>query len=478
MLRVFGLVGLFLFLSACNRVVPPPTPPPPGNPPTTTSTNIELEEETKVVLSILPTSADLRVGQTVTFTISVVGVEKSKVTIKVKETNGGSISPAGLYEAPSVAGTYHIVVSYLEKSAEATVRVRSPVRDISVGGGHACAIWGDTLKCWGAGGQGQLGTGETFGMRSPTTTLFPGAVSSVASSWDRSCGISTSGKVYCWGLNDLSQSGTQSVDYSILSPLEVSGVTGAVQLSLSNWHACVVTKSGELYCWGISNIGMGTGKTEEPFAKRITSVTDASMAAVGWDHFCVLLGNGGVECWGRNNNGQLGTGSYTPQDYPTPVSGLSSGVVKIVAGDDHTCALIVDGTVVCWGENGYGQLGDASDEHRNYPVAVNGLSAVSDVSAGVYSTCAVASGTTKCWGQNLSGVLGTGTDIGPESCLMGACSKTPTSVALSTSVLVSTGLGNACAITVEGALYCWGDNYSGEIGDGTIGAINGPTLVP
>jgi alpha-tubulin suppressor-like RCC1 family protein len=214
------------------------------------------------------------------------------------------------------------------------------------------------------------------------------------------------------------------------------------------------------------------------------ATTSTAITAHGLDT-CALTSAGGVKCWGQNYFGDLGDGTTTgPQECdeghyfcsrtPVNVSGLASGVAAISADDHHTCALTSAGGVKCWGENEYGQLGDGTEERRTTPVDVTGLtSGVAAISAGRTQTCALTSaGGVKCWGQNSSGQLGDGTATGPEKCasvVSYACSKTPVDVSGLTSgvTAIASGDGHTCALTSAGGVKCWGFNGSGELGDGT-----------
>jgi alpha-tubulin suppressor-like RCC1 family protein len=136
--------------------------------------------------------------------------------------------------------------------------------------------------------------------------------------------------------------------------------------------------------------------------------------ASGDNHTCALLANGTMMCWGLNSDGELGNGTWTPfssggLSTPVEVSGLS-GITAIALGAFHTCALIADGTVECWGHNSYRELGNGTDTSSLTPVGVSGLSGVIAISAGAYHSCVVlANGTAKCWGANGAGELGNGT---------------------------------------------------------------------
>ena len=118
-----------------------------------------------------------------------------------------------------------------------------------------------------------------------------------------------------------------------------------------------------------------------------------------------------IVCWGYNGNGQLGDGTRSTRKHPVDVFGLSSGIKQISAGWDHTCALTTGGAVKCWGQNKHGEVGDGSRSDRLKPVHVTGLtSGVAQVSAGYDHTCALLTGgTVKCWGNNATGELGDGT---------------------------------------------------------------------
>jgi alpha-tubulin suppressor-like RCC1 family protein len=191
-----------------------------------------------------------------------------------------------------------------------------------------------------------------------------------------------------------------------------------------------------------------------------TTTTTATRVAVGNGYACLVTSGGAVKCWGENSSGRLGTGDFANSATPADVVGLASGVTAITVGGGHACA-ITRGGVKCWGANGAGQLGNGTLDSSPTPVDVSGLtSGVTAIAAGGSHTCAVTgAGALKCWGDNYVGQLGDGTLVN---------SSTPVQVSgLTTGVTaVATGDGQTCAVASSG-VKCWGDNFFGELGDGT-----------
>ncbi|MBX3675108.1 MAG: choice-of-anchor D domain-containing protein, partial [Burkholderiales bacterium] len=205
----------------------------------------------------------------------------------------------------------------------------------------------------------------------------------------------------------------------------------------------------------------------------------SGLAAItaGSYHACALTAAGGVKCWGQNNRGQLGDGAHFDNAFrwsrwlPVDVQGLASGVVAVSAGSSHTCALTAAGTVKCWGDNAYGQLGTGDRVASPVPVEVPGLAGVKSLSAGGLHTCAIVAGDIlHCWGDNYYGQLGIGSN---------ADSLVPATVhALGTFVAeVSAGSLHTCARTTQGAAKCWGYNEYGQLGDATKVHRNAPVDV-
>lgn len=191
-------------------------------------------------------------------------------------------------------------------------------------------------------------------------------------------------------------------------------------------------------------------------------LSDIKQIASSSTHTCALSNAGAVSCWGSNMSGELGVGPLVKERLtPGIVEGLDSGVIQISAGGRHACALLATGSVKCWGNNFWGQLGDGTKTVRPVPVQVIGLpGGVTAIEAGASHTCAITgTGTAVCWGNNDWGQLGDGTKVSKLA---------PTSVAALTNVVrLTAGYAHTCAINDSGGASCWGFNARGQIGDGT-----------
>ncbi len=194
-----------------------------------------------------------------------------------------------------------------------------------------------------------------------------------------------------------------------------------------------------------------------------------AQVTVGIGHTCAMLLDGSVWCWGSNSDGQLGTGSYAPAVAPTHVA--ISGIVNISAGYQHSCAVDYTGQVWCWGKNADGQLGDLSNTPSYSPVPVHVFNQATQVSCGTRHTCALKSdGTVWCWGSNSHGQLGAGTES----------SSAPVQVTtISGAVDVSARSDRtSCAVTSTGDVFCWGGNQSYQFGRTTPTESTTPLQVP
>jgi alpha-tubulin suppressor-like RCC1 family protein len=294
------------------------------------------------------------------------------------------------------------------------------------------------------------------------------------------------GGLKCWGDNTYGQLGNNSVTNSAV-PVQVKGLTkGVTAVATGGDKTCAVV-NGHVSCWGDNNGGLSWSDVSdvprekqgslvpvqvEGFTKEVTAI------AGGERHMCALAG-GSVMCWGSNDKGQCGVSGIDPIA-PVQVEGLVTGVTSITAGNDHTCA-VVNGGAKCWGNNDNNQLGIAStveyttyydeegDEYydeeeyyapeSNIPLPVEGLTeGVTAIAAGYSFTCAVVNGGVMCWGINYNGQLGDGSMNN---------SPLPVQVEGLTAGVTAIAVGNshACAL-VNGGVMCWGSNGSGKLGNG------------
>ena len=274
------------------------------------------------------------------------------------------------------------------------------------------------------------------------------------------CALTQAGGVKCWGYNHDGQLGFGSADNDSHDAVDVIGLqSGVTALASGRSHTCAV-RVGEVWCWGNNHFGQLGDGTEEDRSRPVQVVGlpagVTGLAGLG-DSTCAITGEGGVLCWGLNNYGELGNGSHRSSLQPVPVAGLSSGVVALAGGGYFVCALTEQGQVYCWGANDNGQLGDGTDSDRGTPVAVGGLpGAVTALAAGSLHTCALtASGEVWCWGDNRSGQLGDGTLA--DRFVPGRA------VGLAGVTAITAGKSITCASAAD-QVYCWGENANDQMG--------------
>lgn len=349
---------------------------------------------------------------------------------------------------------------------------------LDLGSTHSCAtVTGGALRCWGRNVEGQLGDGSTGIERTPVAVNGLTGVTAFALGNDHGCAIAGGGAVQCWGLNSRGQIGNGRGSNNRLLPVVASVLAGAnpTRLAPGLGHTCALSGTGAVQCWGANEHGqLGDGSNENnPAAAPLTGLGSGALAvSANLFHSCAVAAGGAARCWGRNDFGRLGTGNTTSQSTPTAVSGLGSGVSAISTGENHSCA-VVNGGARCWGRNLYGQLGDGSTVDRLTPVATVGLaSGVSDIVIGGSTSCArLGNGGVRCWGDNGLNQLGDGTQDNSS------VPVTPLGLDSGVARLAVGGL-HACALLSGGGVRCWGNNLSGQLGDGTTvaGSTPGPVL--
>jgi alpha-tubulin suppressor-like RCC1 family protein len=416
------------------------------------------------------------------------------------------------------------------RGAPTLVQGNLAFRSLSAGVLHTCGVTtANELYCWGGNQFGQLGLGDNNSRNTPQRVATPVSITAVSAAEYHTCAIGTNGFSYCSGDNGTGQLGTGNFTDSLV-PVQSGGAGGFVSISANTFHTCAIQGGGSMLCWGYNFYGeLGIGNTD--FRNTPTLVTGGtSFKAVGTGLFgtcglgttglaycwgsrvhgqmgdgqtahrltpvpvlggpsafstisigktfgygfaCGLSTTGAAFCWGDNGGGQLGTGNLNNALSPTPVSGGPGTFAEISTGNAHVCARTAAGTAYCWGIGFNGQLGIGSfNVSRNTPTQVAGSNLFQSISAGLAHTCGVTTaGQIFCWGENSSGQLGNGV-------FTDASSPTPvTGVAGLVFVQVSAGAFHTCARTNSRAIYCWGDNRNSQVGDGTTTNRTQPVLL-
>jgi len=418
----------------------------------------------------------------------------------------------------------------------------------SSGSSHTCAVLNDdTVKCWGSGSNGRLGYGDTstrgnqanqMGNNLPTVDLGTGKTAKqVSASYEHTCAVLNDDTVKCWGKGNYGQLGygdTNSRGDSGASatscddgkqmgdclPVVDLGVNKtAKQVAAGGYHTCAILNDDTVKCWGAGNSGqLGYGGTSYKYSPPTatvdlgtcgTSTCLAKKIIAGSTHTCAVLNDDTVKCWGRGYYGQLGYGNTNNQNSPPTETvdlgtcGSSNCTAKqLVAGWHHTCAVLNDDTVKCWGHGESGKLGYGDTNNRGdsgagatscnegkemgdcLPTVDLGTCGSSSCTAkqvvpGRIHTCAVLNDdTVKCWGLGEYGRLGYGDtnsrgDSGASatSCNqgkeMGDCLPTVDLGTGKTAKQVVAGYYHTCAVLNDDTVKCWGWGGNGQLGNGS-----------
>jgi alpha-tubulin suppressor-like RCC1 family protein len=361
------------------------------------------------------------------------------------------------------------------------------VVDLSLGRAHSCAVFDDgTARCWGANAYGQIGDGlvSDAGETLPTTVGGTDQFSGLALNGDFSCAVTPAGAA-CWGLNNLAQLGIGSQGGHASSPTTVGVLASSpTALVAGRYHTCAIS-SGSLWCWGDNAYGeMGNYCTDySPLPVPIPGLqSGVTEVAAGWGFTCAVV-DGETKCWGYDCDGELGfnagscaNGGYAGTPTPTAIPSLNGmAVTHLTANNTHACAL-VQGNLMCWGANESGEIGDGTYNDAFAPtLVVNAPSAVADVAAGWFHSCALTQGgVVYCWGDDENGQLGyvNSNGYGPAP-----ASPVSTASGLGSVVVLRTGGNHSCALDSSGAVWCWGANNEGQLGDGTTNTSFVPVRV-
>jgi len=383
---------------------------------------------------------------------------------------------------------------------------------VSLGEQHTCVVL-DTgvLKCWGRNNHGQIGVGSGGDKDTPQTVNVGSGrtTTSVYLGYHHTCAILDDQSVKCWGRNQDGELGVGSTTSSFNTPQTIDSLgTGrhAISLALGQGFTCALLDDGSIKCWGQDNEGQrGDGggygsdiRSPPSSAISLPAGRTATQISAGEFHVCALLDDASVVCWGKNAEGQLGDGSTTNRDVPVATSSFGSGhsVAHVSAGYDHTCALLTDGGVRCWGSNNNGQLGDGTSTDRSTPPSSDinlgsGYTAIG-ISSGGGHTCAMLNdGDMKCWGARGGGQLGddsnfasgdqltpvfvqgsrvwqegdflTSPDVSGATC--GISPALPTGLSLTTGTCAITGTPTVTALNATYTIWAniSGESFSGQV---------------
>lgn len=392
------------------------------------------------------------------------------------------------------------------------------VVQVVAGSLHSCAILNDNrVKCWGRGEQGVLGLDDTtnrgdepgeMGDNLPSLSLGTGkTVVWLSAGSQHTCALMNDGSIKCWGTNQNGQLGLGDAANRGDDPGEMGDNLPSVDLgtgktatavSAGDFHTCALLNDGSVKCWGRNHAGcLGLGDEEErgdepgEMGDNLPSVDlgvgkTATSITAGSTHTCALLNDNSVKCWGHATFGALGAvANYGLGDEPgemgdnlPPVSlGASKSAVAISAGNLHTCAILNDGNVKCWGYNAGGQLGlgdtvsrgdDPGEMGDNLPPVSlgSGKTAVA-LAAGNNYTCALLNDSSlKCWGTNTEGQLGLG-DTSPRGTYLASMGNNLPTVNLGggkTAIAIAAQFSHTCAILSDHSIKCWGYGEYGRLG--------------
>ncbi|MEJ6627885.1 MAG: hypothetical protein QNL08_01745, partial [Ilumatobacteraceae bacterium] len=393
---------------------------------------------------------------------------------------------------------------------------------ITAGDNHTCIVLSDnSVKCFGMGADGQLGSGTTDNIgdgvglsvaSSSAVALGAGrTVRAISAGAAHTCALLDNATVKCWGYGAVGALGYEntadrgnSTGQMADSLPAVALGTGrtALQLSVGAQHSCALLDNYAVKCWGRGTYGqLGIGSTatigdeagemgDSLVGVAFASGRSARAIAAGSNHTCALLDNASVVCWGRGTYGQLGQGAITYIGDGIGLSvattlaidlGTGRTALALSAGDAHTCAILDNATIKCWGSGGNGRLGSGATNNLGDGANEMGNSlAVIDVgsgrtaraiSAGLVHTCAVLdNATVKCWGNGGYGKLGYGNqnNVGDNPNQMGINLAEVSLGTGRTALAISAGGTHTCAVLDDATLKCWGDGSSGQLGSSNV----------
>lgn len=388
---------------------------------------------------------------------------------------------------------------YTLPTAQANTETPSNIHEsasaVSVGGIHTCVLnTSGGVKCWGNNDLGQLGTGDLNSRKTPAQVSgLTSGVIGIAAGGRHTCALLNTSKVKCWGVNDRGQVGANSYESVIPTPADVRNLTDVVAIAAGYHHTCALTNIGAVKCWGSNaqgELGDGTQIDRRVPVAIPNFPRGVKQLSLGDELSCATTTLGTAKCWGfvEGADATYGGLHLAPHD----IIDLGADEVREVAvGYKQSCALLATGKVKCWGINILGELGDGTRTDHGVLTATLNVAGATSIAAGRHSTCAIINTNgVKCWGTNWTGQLGNG-QMGEWSTAvdvinLGASAR---QIDISnymawevdeanplTGNMVFRG-GTACAVLSNNFVKCWGNNYYGQIGDGSTTHRPTPTFV-
>lgn len=346
----------------------------------------------------------------------------------------------------------------VDDSSPAQVQGLSEVVAVAAGEQHGLALKKDgTVWAWGAG---FLGNGTATGSVVPVQVAGLSGVTRIAAGEEHSLAVKSDGSVWGWGRNRFGELGNGTTG-ARLRPVQVHGLYEVTEVEAGAGCSVALKMDGSVWTWGADNLGrLGNGATSSGSTPvKVMGIPEAAAISAGATQVLVQGRDGSVWAWGANQFGQLGSGGYDFSPEPVQLAGLPA--VSAVAAGSSTCyALNRDGSVSAWGGNAVGQLGNGGTADSISPIQVPGLYGVTQLSTGLHHTLALKSDLSVwAWGVNRDGELGNGSTS--------EYLPSPRQVAgLVGAKAISAGYDHSLSLRGDGTVWGWGDDSSGELGDG------------
>lgn len=388
-------------------------------------------------------------------------IESSDTTVARVDLDAMTIIGAG-------PGAATITVRYDSVETEAPVAVRlalAPAQKIAAGSHHTCVLdAAGAARCWGDGDEGMLGDGNAQTSGTPVFVAGGHVFATIAAGDDHTCALDADGAAWCWGDSGAGQIGDGDDDAEqVDAPVAVSGGHRFVRITAGDDHTCGLVADGTAYCWGKNGngqLGIDAAGDEYDVPQQVAGGISFVRISAAGRRTCALDVLGRAYCWGYGGYGALGTGESEDERAPAAAA-TGKFFVDIAGGELHTCAIDSQGSAFCWGNNEDGEGGNGlPDEQLDEPTRVQLEAHLTSIFHGQGGHLCAVDGTTTalyCWGQNGDGQLGDET-------------TTDAHVPVLTHNLhareASAGANHTCAINVNDEVFCWGANYEGEVGNG------------